>query len=76
MALEPRGIEGICVECSDCGEQHYFGWDLITANLRALVGHGRTHIHEPAYEPRPAAFVSWDYARGYLDATEAASRHL
>jgi hypothetical protein len=67
-ALEPVGIEGICVECADCGEQHFFGWALMAANLRALLGEGRTHVHEPAYAPDPEAYVSWDYARGYLDA--------
>ena len=73
-ALEPRGIDGISVECADCGELHYFGWDLMGANLRALLGEGRTHVHEPAYEPHPDAYVSWDYARGYTDATQAAAR--
>ena len=74
--LAPRGILGVAVECSDCGEQHYFSWELMAANLRALIGEGRTHVHEPAFEPDPEAFVSWDYARGYTDATKAAAhRH-
>ncbi len=71
-ALEPHGVRGIAVECADCGEQHYFGWDLMSANLRALLGEGRTHIHEPAFAPTPQAYVSWDYARGYTDAVDAA----
>lgn len=73
-ALEPRGVRGISVECADCGEQHYFGWELMAANLRALIGQGRTHVHEPAFDPHHDAFVSWDYARGYTDATHGASR--
>lgn len=73
-ALEPEGVKGIIVECADCGEQHYFGWDLMTANLRALLGDGRTHVHEPAYAPDPEAYVSWDYARGYADALGAVSK--
>jgi hypothetical protein len=73
-ALEPRGVRGIAVECTDCGEQHYFSWDLMTANLRSLIGQGRTHVHEPAFDPTPEAYVSWDYARGYTDATEADAR--
>jgi hypothetical protein len=72
-ALSPRDVRGIAVECADCGEQHYFGWDLMAANLRALIGEGRTHVNEPAFEPNPDAFVSWDYARGYTDATNAAA---
>jgi hypothetical protein len=66
--LLPRGIRGLVVECDDCGDLHYFGWDLMAANLRALLGDGRSHVHEPAYAPDPADYVSWDYARGYVDA--------
>ncbi len=72
--LAPHGVEGIAVECADCGEQHFFGWDLMAANLRALLGEGRTHVHEPAYSPDPDAYVSWDYARGYCDAVSALTR--
>jgi hypothetical protein len=25
-------------------------------------------VHEPAAEPLPEAYVSWDYARGFTDA--------
>ncbi|MEP6598783.1 MAG: DUF5319 domain-containing protein [Actinomycetota bacterium] len=73
-ALETRGVCGIAVECADCGEQHYFGWELMAANLRALLGQGRTHIHEPAFDPQHDSYVSWDYARGYTDATHGAIR--
>jgi hypothetical protein len=72
--LGPIGIEGIIVECGDCGEQHFFGWELMAANLRALLGEGRTHVHEPAYAPDHDAYVSWDYARGYTDAVAALSK--
>jgi hypothetical protein len=72
--LAPHGIEGITVDCGDCGEQHFFGWDLMAANLRALLGEGRTHVHEPAFAPDRDAYVSWDYARGYADAVHALSK--
>jgi hypothetical protein len=72
-ALEPLGIDGVSVECGDCGEMHFFGWALMAANLRALLSDGRTHVHEPAFDPDPAAYVTWDYARGYTDAL--ARRH-
>jgi hypothetical protein len=74
--LDPVGVRGIIVECGDCGEQHYFGWELMAANLRALLGEGRTHVHEPAFAPDPDAYVSWDYARGYADAVTAASKRF
>jgi hypothetical protein len=72
--LAQQGVQGIAVDCADCGEQHFFGWDLMAANLRALLGEGRTHVHEPAYSPDPNAFVSWDYARGYTDAVQTSSQ--
>jgi Family of unknown function (DUF5319) len=72
--LDPQGIDGITVECADCGEQHFFGWDLMAANLRALLGEGRTHVHEPAFAPDPEAYVTWDYARGYTDAVNTLTK--
>ena len=71
--LEPRGVRGLVVDCDDCDEPHYFGWDLLRANLRHLLDEGQTRVHEPAFSPDPAEYVSWDYARGYADgALEAA----
>jgi hypothetical protein len=71
--LEPRGVRGLVVDCDDCNEPHFFGWDLLRSNLRHLLDEGRTRVHEPAFAPDPAEYVSWDYARGYADgALEAA----
>lgn len=67
-ALAPHDILGIVVDCPDCGEQHYFSWALMTANLRSLLGNGRTGVHEPAVQPKPDSYVTWDYARGFTDA--------
>ena len=72
--LGPVGVDGITVECSDCGDQHFFSWDLMEANLLALLGEGRTHVHEPAYQPNHDAYVTWDYARGYNDAVNTLSK--
>jgi len=72
--LGPVGVDGITVECADCGEQHFFSWDLMAANLHALLGEGRTHVHEPAYSPNHDAYVTWDYARGYTDAVNTLSK--
>lgn len=65
--LTPQGIRGLVVDCPDCQVPHYFDWDLLKANLRQLLDQGQTRVHEPAYEPDPARYVSWDYARGYAD---------
>jgi hypothetical protein len=66
--LEPRGARGLAVDCEDCGEMHYLGWDLLVANLRHLLDSGTMRVHEPAFDPDPADYVTWDYARGYADA--------
>src|SRR3978361_2346389 len=60
QALEARGWTGSCGEFGDCSELHYVGGDLMAANLGALLGEGRPHVHEPAYEPNSDSYVSWD----------------
>jgi hypothetical protein len=65
--LEPRGVRGLVVDCDDCREAHFFAWELLRGNLRSLLDAGAPHVHEPAYSPDPADYVSWDYARGFID---------
>ena len=67
--LAPRGVRGLVVDCRDCDEPHYFAWDLLRGNLRHLLDVGTTRVHEPAWSPDPDDYVSWDYARGYADAS-------
>lgn len=71
VILEPRGIRGVVVDCEDCNESHYYAWDLLRENLRRLIDFGTLGVHEPAYLPDPADYVSWDYARGFTDAVLA-----
>jgi Family of unknown function (DUF5319) len=65
--LSPTGIRGLVIECEDCHEPHYFDWDLLRGNLRHLLSSGRPRVHEPAYNPDPESYVTWEYARGYAD---------
>ncbi|MFC0864784.1 DUF5319 domain-containing protein [Sphaerimonospora cavernae] len=65
--LEPQGVLGLVLDCPECGDQHYFDWDLLRGNLRQMIDNGRPQVHEPAYRPDPANYVSWEYARGYVD---------
>jgi hypothetical protein len=65
--LNPIGIRGLVIECEDCHEPHYFDWDLLRGNLRHLLTSGRPRVHEPAYDPDPDNYVTWEYARGYAD---------
>ncbi|MBP2476231.1 hypothetical protein JOF53_005103 [Crossiella equi] len=65
--LEPRGLRGIVVDCGDCREPHYHDWELLRSSLQQLLDDGRMRPHEPAYDPDPASYVSWEYCRGYAD---------
>ncbi|MDF5751457.1 DUF5319 domain-containing protein [Spongiactinospora sp. TRM90649] len=65
--LEPQGVLGLVLDCPECGEQHYFDWDLLRGNLRQMIDNGRPQVHEPAFQPDPTDYVSWEYARGYVD---------
>jgi hypothetical protein len=69
--LAPRGIRGAVFYCPDCQEDHYLAWDLLSGNLQELLEAGESPIHEPAFDPDPDDYVSWDYARGFLDGYES-----
>jgi hypothetical protein len=65
--LLPLGFRGLVIDCEDCHQPHYFDWDLLRGNLRQLLESGRPRVHEPAFDPDPDHYVTWDYARGYAD---------
>jgi hypothetical protein len=68
--LGPRGLKGVIFYCPDCEEDHYLTWDLLGGNLRQLLDEGESPVHEPAFNPDPDEYVTWDYARGFLDGYE------
>jgi uncharacterized protein DUF5319 len=73
--LGPRGVRGIVVDCADCEEPHYHDWALLRASLEQLLNDGRMRPHEPAFDPNPRDYVTWEYCRGFADgvtATESA----
>ncbi len=63
-----QGAKGVVISCADCGENHYYGWDLLKENLEHMLDTGEPRMHEPAYEPREDEYVVWDYGKGYVDA--------
>lgn len=69
--LASKGVRGVVVFCSDCDDDHYLGWDLLAGNLQQILESGTTPVHEPAWEPNPDEYVTWDYARGFLDGYES-----
>lgn len=70
--LTQRDIDGLVVDCGDCEQEHFFGWALLRENLRHLLDAGVPRVHEPAFDPDPTRYVTWDYARGFVDGVEAA----
>ncbi|CRK59944.1 FIG00820793: hypothetical protein [Alloactinosynnema sp. L-07] len=69
--LAPRGVRGIVVDCGECEEPHYHDWALLAASLEQLLNDGRMRPHEPAFDPDPHSYVSWEYCRGYADGVTA-----
>ncbi|GAA3018595.1 hypothetical protein Aglo01_09070 [Actinokineospora globicatena] len=74
--LEPRGVRGIVVDCGECQEPHYHDWALLAASLEQLLNDGKMRPHEPAFDPDPASYVSWEYCRGYADGVTASENAL
>ncbi|WP_034240673.1 DUF5319 domain-containing protein [Saccharomonospora iraqiensis] len=69
--LEPRGIRGIVVDCGECDQPHYHDWHLLRASLEQLLADGQMRPHEPAFDPDPALYVTWDYCKGFADGITA-----
>jgi Family of unknown function (DUF5319) len=69
--LRPRGTRGVVVECAECQFPHYHDWALLRASLEQLLQDGRMRPHEPAFDPNPADYVSWEYCKGYADGATA-----
>ena len=67
-AFEPQGAKGVVIACTDCGSNHYYGWDLLKESLEHMLDTGEPRMHEPAYQPREDDYVIWDYGKGYVDA--------
>jgi hypothetical protein len=66
--FEPQGVKGVVVACPDCGEDHYYGWELLQESLQHMLTTGEPRMHEPAYQPKEEEYVLWDYGKGYVDA--------
>ena len=69
--LAPIGVKGVAVQCEDCAEEHYHEWDMLRSNLIQLLADGSLLPHEPAFDPIPDDYVTWEYCRGYADAVRA-----
>jgi hypothetical protein len=66
--FQRQGAKGVVIACSDCGANHYYGWELLKESLEHMLDTGEPRMHEPAYQPREDDYVVWDYGKGYVDA--------
>ena len=64
--LSPLGIAGLLNVCEDCGEEHYYDWEILKSHLNALLAGEYTPVHEPSADPDPHAYAPWDYCLGFV----------
>lgn len=69
--FEPKHVRGAVFDCDVCKDKHYLDWDLLLDGLEHTLATGVAPAHEPAADPNPDEYVSWDYARGLLDGYES-----
>lgn len=69
-AFASQGIKGVVIACPDCGEDHYYEWELLRENLQHLLSTGEQRMHEPAFSVDEDEYVDWEYGRGYVDARD------
>lgn len=63
-----QGVKGVVIACPDCGENHFYEWELLRENLEHMLQTGEPRMHEPAFEVREDEYIQWDYGKGYIDA--------
>jgi Family of unknown function (DUF5319) len=68
QVFQAQGVKGVVIACPDCGENHFYEWELLKENLEHLIKTGEPRMHEPAFEVREDDYIAWDYGKGYLDA--------
>ena len=68
VVFESQGAKGVVINCTDCGMNHYFGWELLKESLEHMLQTGEPRMHEPAFAPNEEDYIAWDYAKGYVDA--------
>jgi hypothetical protein len=66
--FQPQGVKGVVIACPDCGENHFYEWELLLENLEHMLETGEPRMHEPAFEVREDEYIQWDYGKGYIDA--------
>lgn len=63
-----QDVKGVVIACPDCGENHFYEWELLKENLEHMLQTGEPRMHEPAFEVHEDEYIQWDYGKGYIDA--------
>jgi uncharacterized protein DUF5319 len=66
--FSPQGVKGVVIACQDCGQNHFYEWELLRENLEHMLDIGEPRMHEPAWDIDEAEYIQWDYGKGYVDA--------
>ena len=68
QVFNPQGVKGVVIACPECGENHFYEWELLKENLEHMLRTGEPRMHEPAFEVREDEYIQCDYGKGYIDA--------
>ena len=63
-----QGVKGVVIACQDCGQNHFYEWELLRDNLEHMLDSGEPRMHEPAFDIAEDEYIQWDYGKGYVDA--------
>jgi Family of unknown function (DUF5319) len=68
VVFQSQGAKGVVIACQDCGQNHFYEWELLRENLEHMLSTGEPRMHEPAYGIAEDEYIQWDYGKGYVDA--------
>ncbi|ALA66757.1 DUF5319 domain-containing protein [Corynebacterium lactis] len=65
--LTPEGLLGISMLCEDCGEEHFYNWDVLETHYLMLLAGQESPVHEPQFDPDVRRYAPWEYCAGFVD---------
>ena len=65
--LDAVRLWGVCMQCEECEEMHYYNWDVLEAHYHLLLAGEQSPVHEPEFSPDPSRYAPWDYCAGFVD---------
>ena len=68
VVFQSQGAKGVVIACQDCGQNHFYEWELLRENLEHMLSTGEPRMHEPAYGIAEDEYIQWDYGKGFVDA--------